>query len=447
MRAARRGVVAGIVSAFVSTGVAAQQKPAAGQPAQLQVSLAEAVRRALDVQPAVVQARGDQRNAGATERAAVGAFLPSISIGGSSNKASANRYNSATGQIVTVPSNTSYFGSVGASVDLFDGFRRFATKSAASASVNSADAGFANQRAQVTGATQQLFFTALAQEELVRVAEAQLQRAKEELQIAVNKFQAGAATRSDTLTATVDLGNGQLALLQAQANLAAAQASLGRQVGVDQLVRAVPDTAFPPLPDTTALRAQALESSPLVQQVEAKARATRAQAGIARAEYWPALSLSYSNGYTGLDSLGRIGVAPWSTTQNYVNNWALRFTLSWTLFNGFTREANQVTVSVAQDVARAAAADTRRQVGAQLTQQLAAVTTAYAQFGITGANVAAATEALRVTQERYKLGAGTLLDLLTAEANMTQAQVNQVQSRYNYLIARAQVEALVGHPL
>jgi len=98
------------VSALVSTGVAAQQQPAPAQAARLQVSLAEAVRRALDVQPAVVQARGNQRNAGASERAAVGAFLPSISIGGSSNKASSNRYNSATGQIVTVPSNTSYFG-------------------------------------------------------------------------------------------------------------------------------------------------------------------------------------------------------------------------------------------------------------------------------------------------------------------------------------------------
>ena len=440
MRAARRGVVAGIVSAFVSTGVAAQQKPAAGQPAQLQVSLAEAVRRALDVQPAVVQARGDQRNAGASERAAVGAFLPSISIGGSSNKASANRYNSATGQIVTVPSNTSYFGSVGASIDLFDGFRRFATKSAASASVNSADAGFANQRAQVTGATQQLFFTALAQEELVRVAEAQLQRAKEELQIAVNKFQAGAATRSDTLTATVDLGNGRLTLLQANANLATAQASLGRQIGVDQLVRAVPDTAFPPLPDTTRLRAEVLDSSPQVQQAAADERTARALVTVAHAEYFPTLSVSYSNGYTGLD-------APWSTTQSYVNNWSLRFALNWTLFNGFSREADQVSASVTRDVAEALAADTRRRVNAQLTQQLAALTTAYAQIAIVGTNVAAATEALRVTQERYRLGAGTLLDLLTAQANMTQAEVNQVSARYNYVIARAQVEALAGHPL
>jgi len=446
MKGARRGVIAGIVSALAAAGggggLAAQQKPGptSVQPTQLQVSLAEAVRRALDVQPAVVQARGDQRNAGAGQRAAVGAFLPSISIGGSSNKASANRYNSATGQIVTVPSNTSYFGSVSASLDLFDGFRRIANKGATSATADAADAGFTNQRAQVTATTQQLFFTALAQEELVRVAEAQLQRAKEELQIAVNKFQAGAATRSDTLTATVDFGNGQLARLQANANLATAQANLGRQIGVDQLVRAVPDSALPSLPDTTRLRAQVLDSSPQVRQAQAEVGVARSLVTVARSQFWPTLSASYSNGYTGLD-------APWSTTQSYVNNWSLRFSLSWTLFNGFTREANQVSAAVTRDVTEAQAADTRRSVNAQLTQQLAAVTTAYAQIGISGANVAAASEALRVTQERYRLGAGTLLDLLTAQANMTQAQVNQVQARYNYLIARAQVEALVGHPL
>ncbi len=450
MTRVRLVVLIGIISVSGATGaarsLAAQHAPVVPQ-APLEVTLQEAVRRALEVQPAIVQARGDQRNAGASQLAAAGAFLPTITASGSSNLTSANRYNPTTGQIVTAPSNTSYSGTLSLSLNLFDGFQRLASKRAASANLAAADAGFVNQRYQVTATTAQVFFTALADEELVRVAQAQVDRAKEELQISVNKFQAGAATRSDTLTATVDLGNARLALLQAQANLATAQASLGRQVGVEQLVRAVPDTALPPLPDTTALRGQALESAPIVQQTEAKARATRAQTGIARAEYWPALSVSYSNGYTGLDSLGRIGLAPWSTTQSYLNNWALRFSLSWTLFNGFSREADQVSASVQRDVAEATAADTRLQMNAQFTQQLAALFTAYAQIGITGANVAAATEALRVTQERYRLGAGTLLDLLTAEANMTQAQVNQVQARYNYLIARSQVEALVGHPL
>jgi outer membrane protein TolC len=39
------------------------------------------------------------------------------------------------------------------------------------------------------------------------------------------------------------------------------------------------------------------------------------------------------------------------------------------------------------------------------------------------------------------------LDLLTAEANLTQAQVNEIQARYGFRTARAQLEALVGHPL
>lgn len=440
MTAGRAGVVTMIASALVAVDIAAQQP-------QLEITLAEAMRRALDVQPAMVQARGDVRSAGASTLAAAGAFLPSINVSGSSNQSSANRYNTQTGQIVFAPSNTSYTGSLSLNLNLFDGFQRLSSKRAASANQDAADAGLVNQHYQVSAATAQVFFTALANEELVRVARAQVDRAKEELQISVNKFQAGAATRSDTLTATVDLGNARLAQLQAQANLATAQANLGRQIGVDQLVRALPDTALPPSPDTTGLRTQALGASPLVEQTEAKARAAGAQAGVAHSEYWPNLSVSYSNGYTGVDSLRRLGLTPWSTTQNYVNNWALRFSLSWTIFNGFSREADQVSTSVQRDVAQATAADTRRQMNAQLTQQLAALFTAYAQIGITGANVAAATEAHRVTQERYRLGAGTLLDLLTAEANMTQAQVNQIQARYNYLISRAQVEALVGHTL
>src|SRR3989475_12602497 len=114
-----------------------------------------------------------------------------------------------------------------------------------------------NERYLVTAATAQLFYTARANDELVRVAQAQLQRAQEERQISVNKFQAGAATRSDTLTSTVDLGNAQLALLQAQANLATAQGALARQIGEDGPVRAVPDSQFPAPPRTTRLRGTA----------------------------------------------------------------------------------------------------------------------------------------------------------------------------------------------
>ncbi len=438
MRAARRGVVAGIVWAFVSTGVAAQQKPAAGQPTQLQVSLVEAVRRALDVQPAMVRARGDATNAGWQKRGAVGAFLPKVLF-----SSSAFRQNTESNVNGFLASAGTYQFNTGlsASVDLFTGFRRLANYRNADATQDAADAEVVNQRYLVSAATAQFFYTSLANEELVRVAEAQLERAKEELQISVNKFQAGAATRSDTLTATVDLGNARLALLQGQANLATAQANLARQIGVDGVVRAMPDSQLPPVPDTTELRTVALRQAPAVMQAAASERATAATLWSNRSQYFPTLTASYNTSSQGLNE-------PWQGFDGGNRNLnRLSFALSWTLFDGFLRERTDAQSSVDLDNARAQTADTRRQLGADLTQQLAAMSTAFAKIEITGANVVAAAEARRVTQERYRLGAGTLLDLLTAQANQTQAEVNQVQARYDYLIARAQVEALAGHPL
>jgi outer membrane protein TolC len=203
----------------------------------------------------------------------------------------------------------------------------------------------------------------------------------------------------------------------------------------------VPDTTLPPLPDTIAVRASALETAPVVSQAEAAGRAARAQVWSARSQYWPSVAISYNTNRTG------VGSPELPLFSNYPETFSWRFGFSWTLFNGFQREQSQVAASVARDIAAAQAADARRQVNAQLTQQLAALTTANAQIEIAGANVAAATEALRVQQERYRVGAGTQLDEVTAEANLTQAEVNQVQARYNYRIARAQLEAIVGHAL
>ena len=84
---------------------------------------------------------------------------------------------------------------------------------------------------------------------------------------------------------------------------------------------------------------------------------------------------------------------------------------------------------------------------ASLTQQLTALDAASAQIDVARTTVAAAQENLRMQRERYRLGASTIVDLLTAETTLNQAETGLVQARYNYLIARAQLEALVGHTL
>src|SRR2546426_6946634 len=103
---------------------------AAQQPPQ-QVTLADAVRRALEVQPAVVQARGDVRNASAGERAAWGAFLPTVTSSSSAARSNVGRIDQTTGR--AVPPEYTYTVGLNASLDLFNGFHREANQRAAAA--------------------------------------------------------------------------------------------------------------------------------------------------------------------------------------------------------------------------------------------------------------------------------------------------------------------------
>jgi outer membrane protein len=423
---------AAIIALTVSLPLAAQDSTSA----RLEVSLPDALRRALDADPDMVQADGTRRTAGAARMTALGSFLPNLTVSGAVSKNSQQRFDQNSQQLI--PPIPNFSTGLSANIDLFTGFRRLANLRATGASIDAAEAGVVSQRFQVQLATKQAFYNALATEELVRVAEAQVRRTRQQLQISVEKLRAGSATRSDSLRSTVDYGNARIALLQAQANLATAQATLGRQIGVDQPVRAVPDSALPALPDTSTLRAAVLSSAPQLQQAEAQARAARANVWAARSPYVPSLNLSFgSNRQDTIFSNALVA--------NEVHNW--RVGLSWTLFNGFNREQANVSARVQRDVAEAQAADTRRLVSAQFTQQMAALSTAQVQIEIAGANLAAATEDLRVQQERYRVGAATILDLLTSQAALTQAEVNSVQTRFNYLIARAQLEALVGRTL
>ena len=50
-------------------------------------------------------------------------------------------------------------------------------------------------------------------------------------------------------------------------------------------------------------------------------------------------------------------------------------------------------------------------------------------------------------RERYRLGAATLVEVLVAQANLDNSEVSIIQARLDYLVAKAQVEALIGREL
>lgn len=408
------------------------------------VTLEEAIRLAERTQPRVVQARAGVNTAAAQRRNAWGAFLPTVTAGSSASEffsEGANRIDPLTGLLTSGnSSNRSITTSLSASVDLFTGFRRGAELRAARAGEEEAGATLVDARFQQELATTNQFFDALAAAQLVGVREAGVRRAEEQLKVSIAKLQAGSATRSDSLRSLVTLGNTRLDLIQARTDLATAEAGLARLIGEVGRVRAADDSSFRQVAaavDTQALRVEAESRSPRIQSALASANAANADISAARSGYWPTLTLGANTGWN----------ASRANDYAFLNQRQVSLRLSWDLFNGFDRELAITQREASYDVARATAEDERRAVQAELTQRLAELDAARSKIDITQTSVAAATEDLRVQQERYRLGVATIVDVLTSQEALDQAEVDVVNARFDYLRARAQIEALIGRSL
>jgi outer membrane protein len=410
---------------------------------QQEITLGEAIRLAERHQPRVVQAFGTTRSSDARIRTAKGQFLPNLNVSANSSQSFSEspRVDPATGILLTSGSTSkSYSTSVSSSIDIFAGFRRTSELNSANAAGMAADASLVDVRFQQSLQTTNQFFDALSARRLVVVRELSLRRAEEQLSTSIARLAAGAATRSDSLRSLVGVGNAQLQLVTAQSQLASAEANLGRLIGATERVVAVDDTTFYqmlPQPVAGELLTEAMAQAPAVQVAEANTNAAEASLKVSKAAYWPTLTLSGNAGLSAADRTDYI----WASQ----NNLSLGF--SWQLFNRFNREQGVVQNNVALENARAQEAESRRAVVANLTTQLADLQAARLRIEITERNVEASNEDLRVQQERYRLGASTILDVLLTQEAVTQAEVDAVNARFDYLRARAAIEALIGRPL
>lgn len=401
------------------------------------VTLQEAIDLAVRNNPSVIQARGNIRIAEAGRREYYGQWLPTINGTSSASTNSSSRFDPTTQRSVS-GNSTSYSAGLSASYTIFDGFRRNANGRTTRANIEAAEATLVTQRFDIILQTKQAYFNAVAADELVTVAHARIERAQGQLKIAREKLDAGTAIRSDTLRSFVELGNARLQELNAVTQRETATANLARIIGADTPIRVrtgqtVLNVAL--ALDTLSLRAEALAASPNVQQSEASARAADADVSSSRAGYFPSLTASYQQNWAG------------AQVSNLRNTWSARVSLSWPIFNGFTREMGVTRSSINRDIAYAQLEDARRLVNAQFTQFLAALESARLRIEIATASRAAGEEDLRVQQERYRLGASTIVDVLTSQEGLAQAEVDLVQARLDYQVARAQLEALLGREL
>lgn len=437
MARAERLLCAATAALLLTGPLAAQQAPAA-------ITLAEALRRTEEVTPGVVSSRGSVRSAEMAVRQAKWAFIPQITLQPQANlqmNSGQPRIDPITGDLISgSTTNPSYGMNVGASLPLFDGFARNHSLRAARAREDAADANYITSRFQAALAVTNAFFDALANKELLTTSDAAVARTEEQLKVATARLRSGAGQRTDSLTALVSLSTARQDRLVAQANLANAEANLGRLVGLEQRVAAATDSMFYRAAaslDTNALRAEAMAMAPALRSSTANLAAAKAQLSQQKSAYWPTLNISASNNYNA------------SKLNDYTLEARRQLLIGFSIqpWTNYTRETQVENQSIAVDNAEASLADLRRQISAQLTQNFFSLANAQEAIEVARVSVQASEENLRVADQRYKLGVMTIVEFMQIQESLTRAQVSEIQARFTYLRTRAQLEALVGRRL
>ncbi|MDF0605630.1 efflux transporter outer membrane subunit [Neisseriaceae bacterium TC5R-5] len=380
--------------------------------------------------PSIAQAEAQYRQAQALLKQAQAGLFPSLNLG-----ASQTRGVSTPGQGV----NNSYNLNANASweVDLWGAVRRSVEAGQASASASAAQLAAIKLSSQAQLATAYLQLV-IAEQQLQQLRSSE-QLLNETLQLTRQQQQSGIVSDANVAQAESQWQSAQAARVDKQLSREqlehAIAAALGSAPASFQLVAAESTPQLPHIPP--GLPSTLLQRRPDIAAAERNMAAANAQIGVAKAAYFPSLTLSASGGYRG-DSF-----ADWVNLPNRI--WSLGPELALTLFDAGLRQAKTEQAIANYDASVAAYRQTVLAAFQAVEDQLSAQQLLQQEAGMQSAALDAARRAETITLNQYQAGTVSYLNVLSAQNSRIAAETNlwNVKNR-QYSSSVALIAALGG---
>lgn len=399
------------------------------------VTLSEARRRSLAIDPDAVAARSQSNTSAWERRAALANVLtPTVSAGASYTHYSDPFFNLGTGGV----SPNAASATLQARYTVL-GAGKFGDLRSARASVDRSEASEIATRFRTTLETDAAYFEVLANHELARVAGDRRRRAQEQLEVARMRVLAGEAIASDSLQLVLEVSRASLEVLSRDSALISSRLLLGHRIGLEAPADAAPI-------DTVALPEVELSQQEVVAEVQRRgpeleaARATERFAGAVllaeRERYLPEITVDAT-----------LGAYDTELFPSALHRSQVAVTMSLPIWNGGQRELAVARARAQRDVASAQRQEQERSVAEVVARTYQGYLTSKAAVELARIGVAVSQETYRVQRARYGEGATTILDLLEAQVALSEAEASLVQARYSTHLAVARLEALLGRRL
>lgn len=288
------------------------------------------------------------------------------------------------------------------------------------------------------------FYNVLVSRELIKVNAFSIRLLEEELANQQKRLRAGTATKFNVLRAEVELANAKPELIRSRNSLRVSLSELAQLMAID---------ADPKRPDLLPFRIkgelgapskiyslpeamrQARRNRPELKASQSQVAIERKQLQVDRAGFLPELSI-----FGGYDVIGnRLGEFG-DSADGFIGG----VQAEWALFDGNETKGRLDATRARLAQAENSEADLRREIELEVRRAYSQLLEAVELEQSQRKNVESAAESLRLAVARYDAGVGIQLDTLDSRFALTEAQTNQLQARFDYSIALAELEHAIG---
>ena len=282
--------------------------------------------------------------------------------------------------------------------------------------------------------TESALFSFLATRALRDAQLVAVQEAAADTAAAAERLRVGVATLAELLQTRTALAQARLQLATLEGNLFGARGSLATVMGLQANARfdvpniAPQDSVAEIAASVDTLINRAIVQRPEIAGLRAEAEALAAAVRVARSAGYPALTLSSSTGLTR---------ATPSTLSG--RNYSLQLGVQIPVFNGFGRGYDVRAAREQYEAGLARMTQTRQQVTGQVFVAYSTLQTATRRVRLAAELLADAQQSADVALGRYREGVGTVVDVLLAQSALTSARAAEIQTRWEWRTALAQL--------
>jgi outer membrane protein len=326
---------------------------------------------------------------------------------------------------------------------LLDFGRRGNARDAAKERLMAANLGFNRQHQQVAFAVQRAFYGMTSIRARIAVAQSSLDAARTVQEATESRLTRGLATRPEVALARQQAAQAMFDLEDVLAKERDAQVTLAESIGITPTTP-IQVTEFSNLPAGTDLQEsvektidRALEKRPDLLARVAALRASEADVRRARAAYWPTLSLVGDVG----SILGNARITADDKSTKWFGatqpSYGIGLSLAWEVFDGGARQRRVELAESARRTAEDQITATRDRAVSEVWKAYTDVKLAYRRLDVAAALLEASQLAYDDSLATYRMGLGTLTDLLAARRELSRARFVELDTKVQLLQSAA----------